>query len=109
MPHFEVVVEPAPSENERVLRLVGELDGAGAGMLSAAVSELGRDELVKTLALDMSDVSFVDSHGLRVLLATDRELSIRGAALLLRSVPPYVARLLRVTQLSEHFDMEEKR
>lgn len=108
MPHFEVIVEPPDSDGERVMRLIGELDAVGAGILAAAVGELARDDMIGKLVLDLGEVTFVDSSGLRVLLASERELLARGSGFGLRSVPPYAMRLLRITDLADHFEIDEK-
>jgi anti-anti-sigma factor len=62
-----------------------------------------RDEILRHLHagvsvhLDLGDVTFMDSSGLHVLLATNRRASLVGAELQLVRVSPRVQRLLELT------------
>ena len=62
-----------------------------------------RDEVLRHLragasvALDLGDVTFMDSSGLHVLLATNRRASLVGAQLRLGRVSDRVQRLLELT------------
>jgi anti-sigma B factor antagonist len=62
-----------------------------------------RDEILRHLHggaavhLDLGDVTFMDSSGLHVLLATTRRASLVGAELQLVRVSPRVQRLLELT------------
>ncbi len=62
-----------------------------------------RDEVLRhlregaTVHLDLGDVTFMDSSGLHVLLATTRRAALVGAELRLVRVSPRVQRLLVLT------------
>ena len=53
------------------------------------------------LALDLSDVGFVDSSGLGVLVAIHRHAEAQGGAFVVRSSPPQVRRLFEITRLGD--------
>ena len=85
------------SPGEATLRLVGELDLVTAPIL--------RDELARhqargvRIVLDLSQVEFLDSTGLVLLMEVAREPSKNGWSLALRrDVSPPVARLVEVTR-----------
>jgi anti-sigma B factor antagonist len=90
-----------------VVRLAGELDLAGAARVTAAVERLaGRGEAV---VLDLRDVTFIDSTGVRTLL--DVERGADGPVALL-APSPAVLRVLELTQLRGRFaeieDLEDE-
>ena len=82
---------------EATLRLIGELDLVTAPTL--------RDELARhqargvRIVLDLSEVGFLDSTGLVLLMEAAREPSANGWSLALRrELSPPVARLFGVTR-----------
>jgi anti-sigma B factor antagonist len=95
--HIQADPEGAPG----VLRLEGELDPHTAPLLErevAALTERGQIDLV----LDLSGLQFIDSSGLRVLIAAHRELTALGGSLALRSPSETAQRLLEITGLVDH-------
>lgn len=83
--------------DDAVLRLSGEVDIATEPRLSAALRDLleaGRQQPVRHLVVDMSDLQFLDLSGLQTLLEAERELRRRGGSLVLRSPTRRVRRLL---------------
>lgn len=69
--------------------------------LHAAI-ELGRGDLV----VDLADVAILDAAGLGMLVAAHRRASAADRRLVLRSVPPTVARLLAMTRLHRVLNVE---
>ena len=57
----------------------------------------------RALVIDLEDVSFIDSSGLRSLLGASRRARGRGSDVVLRSVGPEVARLLDITGTTSQF------
>lgn len=55
------------------LKIVGELDLGTVPVLAESVERLKRD--MKGLTLDLSDLTFMDSTGLRLLIELDRRAS----------------------------------
>jgi len=58
------------------------------------------------LVLDLSDVTFIDSSGLRVLLACRNRCEETGTHLYLAGVGPEIERTLHVANLRNFFDYE---
>jgi anti-sigma B factor antagonist len=87
------------------LTLVGELDPHTAPLLSDELENLV-DEGASTVVLVLAGLGFIDSSGLRVLIAADRDLTERGGTLVLRSPSDTVRRLLEITGLLDHLTTE---
>lgn len=82
-------------EEARLLRVAGELDASTAGDLRALV-EAARDERT-TLLLDLADVRFIDSSGLRVLLDASRAAADTGWSFVIVRPSSMVQRLIALT------------
>ncbi len=89
-----------------VIVVHGDIDVAGRPILEAAILER---EAQGPLVIDLSDVYFIDSSGLRSLLGASRRARERGATVVLRGVGSEVLRLLEITGTSEHFSIETSR
>jgi serine/threonine-protein kinase RsbW len=80
-PPFGITLGASSAPLTRSIRVRGELDSGTWQMLVEAfeqtVGERSREELV----LDLRDVSFVDSAGMRALIALEREADERGLRL----------------------------
>ena len=99
-PQFEVTV--SGQTGVPVLRACGEIDVASAPEFHASLGELiGRE--VAVVIVDLSEVTFIDSTGLGVLVGAEKE--IRGAGRDLRVVVtrPQIRRVLELTGLDEVF------
>lgn len=92
--------------DEVVLHVTGELDPHTSPQLDEAFGEIAAHGGVRRVVLDVSGVQFIDSSGLRVLLAADDSLANAGIRLAIRAPSESVRRLLEITDLLEHFDVE---
>ena len=81
--------------------VVGEIDAHSAPALAAALEESTAD----TIVVDMSGVTFMDSSGLRVLLALAERSGGRSLQIAQPSRP--IMRLFEVSGLVDHFDIIE--
>lgn len=102
----QLTLSTAPRENAAVVSVGGEIDLGSAGELSDylvdAMQQTGPD-----LVLDLSDVTFMDSTGLKVFLATHRRLQLVGGRLALAGPGRPVRRVLTVTGLDQMFLLTE--
>src|SRR5689334_541685 len=88
-PRFDVAVQDGP--DGILLKVSGELDLVSEPLLNQALAELeGREA-----TLDLSELAFMDSTGLRALLGAARE---HPAITLQGPLQPPVQRLLELTQ-----------
>lgn len=86
-----------------VVTVRGEVDLATAPELESCVQRAFAIA-PESVLLDLNGLTFIDSSGLRVLVALSNEARARDATLGLRNVPRHAERVLELTGLSEWFD-----
>jgi anti-anti-sigma factor len=92
----------ARSEPDRiVLELHGELDLLGAPMLQEKIEEV-EVSAPPIVVLDLEDLQFVDSAGLRVILAAHERSRQQGRGLALTRGTEQVQRLFTIAGVGEH-------
>lgn len=89
-----------------VLALAGELDIASAPILEKAVDELDPVDASPRLVLDLSEVTFMDSTGLRALLVARQQAGESGRDLVLRPGPRQVQRVFELSGTLDRFQFE---
>jgi anti-sigma B factor antagonist len=96
--HLRIEVRREP--DRIVVSLHGELDLASAPLLQ---SELESTETGETalLVLDTDDLEFIDSTGLRIILAAHERAQERGQQFALTRGSQQVQRLLNITRVDE--------
>jgi len=104
-PSFRVEVQP---ERERV-RVVphGELDLVTVPRLEAQIEAL-RSRGFESVALDLRQLTFMDSTGLRLLLRLQAESRSNGFRFVVIDCEGPVRRLLRLTRIDGQFDYAEE-
>lgn len=88
------------------LALRGELDLAGAPLLERSLLDLER-QMPRRLVIDLGDLRFIDSTGLRLLLAANTRAQERGGELVLRPGDATVQRVFDVTGALEVLRFED--
>lgn len=91
-----------------VLVLSGELDMAGAPAFEGAAArlcEMGAPELV----LDIADVAFIDSVGVRAVLAVKERCARHGCEFSVTHASAPVDRIFELTRLLEHLPFRARR
>lgn len=84
---------------------------APAGDVDLATAPIVEDELRRAeqsdgvIVLDLGQVSFMDSTGLRVVITADQRARDRGASLRIAHVPPQVGRLFDLVGIAEHLEI----
>ena len=99
-------VEVAPGRDEVVVEAVGELDLLSAPLLEHEVRTLhadGHDRIV----VDLRQVEFIDSTGLRVLIGLHRDAERDGRAISLVPGPRPVQRIFELTATHALFDWRD--
>jgi anti-sigma B factor antagonist len=89
-----------------VVRLRGEIDMISASQLWPLVRDLVADQELLDVEIDLRDVSFLDSTGIKLLIDTDRIVHDHGGQLLLMGPSGLVLRLFDMLGLREHFVIE---
>jgi len=91
------------SEHEVALVVVGELDLASANRLEQEVAQLRAAGATK-IALDLRQVDFIDSTGLRVLISLRNDAKRSAHDLTLVAPPAAVRRIFEITGTRGLFD-----
>jgi anti-sigma B factor antagonist len=90
-----------------LLRVRGEIDILTAPRLKEAiVAALTGD--VPSLILDLSDVGFLDSSGLQVLVSAKKRTAERGGDVYLLGVQDPVRRIFELLRLTEVFHLRDE-
>ena len=85
-----------------VVLLAGELDMTTSPQLKACL----RDFTGERVTLDFSDVTFMDSTAISVLVAAHKRAWLKGGAVILHGVQPAQMRVFEITALLDHFDFD---
>ncbi len=103
---MEMQIEERDGEIARV-KLSGRMDYAGATEIDAKFMELAGRE--KFLLVDLSDISFLASMGIRTLIMAAKTLKERGGKMILLSPQTMVAMVLKTSGtdilIPVHYDL----
>ena len=103
------ILELETSEEEGLVRLAlrGELD---LSTVSKVEEELRRAEASEPslLVLDLSELNFLDSTGLRLIVTTDQRARESGRRVAVVKGPDAVQRVFAITRLDERLEMLDK-
>jgi anti-sigma B factor antagonist len=103
---FEIVEDNAGGQP--VISVRGEIDLVTAPRLYDTLrSTFNADS--PSGVVDLSDVTFLDSTGLSVLVTAQKESLDNGGALELVITSPSVLRVFEITGLAQHFNIVETR
>jgi len=97
------VLEMSPLVDGEGLRLAGELDLAAAPRLTEALLDFASSE--GEVHLDLTEVSFLDSSGLRAILALARSRGDTGSVVLL-DPSAAIVRIFEIMGIDEHPGIE---
>lgn len=105
-PELTVTVDSGPGSGRSgpVIRVSGEVDIQTSPILDDHLQRVlaeGHDSLV----IDLSEVTFLDSTGLSVLINALKRCQGAGGRMRLESPRPHVRRVFEVTGLSDVFDV----
>ena len=88
------------------IELRGEIDVDVSDALREQVLQAVREAAGRPVAIDMADVTFIDSSGLSALLSGLRLARGHGGSVRLTNVGPQIRRIFDVTGLDEQFGLE---
>lgn len=90
------------------LSLAGELDMRTSENLRQAIdTEIDRRG-IRTVILDLHDVSFVDSSGLGVILGRYKKLMLLGGKVIIKHVPPHIYKIMELSGLPKIIPFENE-
>lgn len=83
------------------VRISGELDFASAPQVLDVVGRVHAEYEPARIELDLGQVRFLDSEGIRALLLASERLTHRGCGLLVTDAQPQVLRVLELTGVAD--------
>jgi anti-sigma B factor antagonist len=101
MPEF-AVTEQGPQSGHHLIAVRGEIDLFTAPELKSALTEAIEAGKLR-LVIDLSEVSFLDSTALGVLIGAVKRLRSRGGALAIVNTDTSIAKTFEITGLDQIF------
>ncbi len=98
-PNRLVITDQGPCS----INVSGEIDAHSASLLAERLSDCSAVDA--DIIVDMSEVTFMDSSGLRVLIDIQQRTDAAPHGLVLQSPSASVVRLLEVAGLDDHFTL----
>jgi anti-sigma B factor antagonist len=93
-------IEGVPRDDQYVIRLEGALDAAACEDVIAAIW-LGESSEAQRIIIDLEGLEFIDSTGLRLLLAANRRASLSRRDLRFTRGSGYIADMFTFTALDQ--------
>jgi anti-anti-sigma factor len=87
-----------------VLILRGELDISGTASIEPEIDRLAGEPDVEAVALDLRELEFMDSSGLRLVVLANQRLRDAGRRLFLVRGPQSVQRVFEITRTAERLE-----
>jgi anti-anti-sigma factor len=106
MAHRDLTIERTDEDGNAVLAVHGELAVDTTALLTSAIDGALRAPETDGLCLDLSDVTFLDSYGLRALIQGSRSATDDGNRFWLRHPSAPVSRILTMTGVGDVIEVE---
>lgn len=90
-------IKKTVSSDGTILKLEGRLDTNTAPELEEAVKELLEKEELKNLTLDMENITYLSSAGLRVLLSTQKKINLLQGELIIANANKTLKEVFEIT------------
>ncbi len=90
-------------DDTTLVRVIGELDLSTSSRIETDLLRLIHEGLGRRLFLDLSQLAFLDSTGLRALWRTRQHAQAAGTQLFISAASDSVMRVLQVTKLDRVF------
>lgn len=97
-------IKTGTSGNDVVVTLTGQFTGGEESEAFHGILQKAMRDGVRTVIVDLEGVTYINSSFIGGLLAAHTSITRRGGAIVLRSVPPAIAEILRVTRLDMVFE-----
>lgn len=95
------------TDGHLLFKLTGELDLATAGQVEEALAATREWDTVYLVVIDMTELEFLDSSGLRALFVLDTAARERGTRAVFVRGPSAVQRIFQVTGLDTRLEMAD--
>jgi len=105
MSQFEVMEPELQNDGSYLYRLRGDLDTKGALVMEDLMDSI-LDEGMQKVVLDFSEVPFVSSAGVGIVLALVSSMRERGGEVVFQNLSPKVRAVFRLLNLEDYFVIE---
>jgi anti-anti-sigma factor len=105
LPNFRI--DTSSAESGATIKLAGELDSATCRELVDRFEQVIRDN-PGAVVVDLGELTFIDSAGLRAIIVLERTAGQRDVGLTIRSPTGPVADLLQLTGIREHVALSSR-
>ena len=92
-------------ENDVFSQLIGRLDTVAAQQVTADMETLLANA-DKTIEIDCSQLAFISSSGLRLLLSLRKQCMVKGGKVVLSGMTPEVKQVFAITGFSSLFEFK---
>lgn len=99
-------INKAISNQNVIITLKGRLDTMTVPQLDDEAKSIDFDE-VETVTLNLKDLEYISSSGLRVILALYKNLKSKGGNLKIVNVSNTIMELFSMTGMSDYLDIEQ--
>ncbi len=82
-----------------IIRLRGELDHHTAEELRSKVDDLLKDKSIHHIVLSLTDLTFMDSSGIGVILGRFKQIAARSGEMVVCSINPTIYRIFEMSGL----------
>jgi len=102
MSEFKIEVIPCERRGSVVLKPIGSIDSASVEQLESQISSFLQVDK-NTLIIDFSQVDFISSSGIGILLGTVTALREKGGDLIFMSVPKHIQNVFDIINMGDYF------
>ena len=96
-------IEKTVNGNETILKLIGSLDTLAAAEFEAALGPIDRSGSIR---IDFTDLEYIASSGIRLLVAAKLGCDAKGGKIVLCGMNPLVREVFSITGMDEEFTIE---
>ena len=101
-----MTIESTQNGPNVVLKVIGRMDAGNAQAFEEACTKWV-NQGTKTLIIDMSELAYVSSMGLRAFVVVGKLLQQKGGTLRLSAITGLVKQVFEITRLSSAFPMHD--
>jgi anti-anti-sigma factor len=106
-PNFELISAPRKSGDSAIFDVRGEIDLHNSPEVRGAILDLLSKTMVKRLILNLSQVPYMDSSAIAVLVEALQKLRPTGGKVMLVDLQPRVKGLLQIARLDSIFTLAD--
>ncbi|MCU9615168.1 STAS domain-containing protein [Caldibacillus lycopersici] len=102
---MNITVDVNKTDGNTIMKISGEIDAYTAPKLKETINQLTKED-GKNVVIDLTDVIYMDSTGLGVLVAAFKKIKTNGGSFILTGLSNRLQRLFTITGLSEIMDIK---